>query len=259
MSSEINTVEIREMSFSNGDQTIYGKLYIPGTSEKYPTIILSHGYNGAHTDYETECMYFAQHGYVAYVFDFCGGSTRSKSSGQTTDMTIFTEKSDLLTVIDAISSLDFVDDKNLWLFGGSQGGMITVLAAEERAACIRGLILYFPALCIPDDWRKKYPSLADIPETTELWNMRLGRTFFTSIHDFDVYAHLRHFQKDVLIFQGDADEIVPLASAQKTAAHYKNAKLVVFPHEGHGFSEAVNRLSLQQALAFMNQHQSISF
>ena len=111
MSSEINTVEIREMSFSNGDQTIYGKLYIPGTSEKYPTIILSHGYNGAHTDYETECMYFAQHGYVAYVFDFCGGSKRSKSSGQKTDMTIFTEKSDLLTVIDAISSLDFVDDK----------------------------------------------------------------------------------------------------------------------------------------------------
>jgi len=151
------------LNIESGEKEIYGKIYFPGTEKKCPAVILSHGYNGCHTDFISECNYFSQNGYVACTFDFCGGSTRSRSSGKSTDMTIFTEKDDLLAVIDYVASLEQVDTSRIFLLGGSQGGLVTALAAEERSEQIRGMVLYFPAFNIPDDWRANYPRVEQIP------------------------------------------------------------------------------------------------
>jgi len=142
---------IKELEIKNGERKIYGKLYSPEGGGIYPAVILCHGYNGVNTDWVKECSYYAHHGYVAYAFDFCGGSVRSKSSGYSTDMTITSEKEDLFAVLDSIRAMDNVDAENVVLFGGSQGGLVSALAAAERADEVRALAMYFPALCIPGD------------------------------------------------------------------------------------------------------------
>ena len=58
-------------------------------------------------------------------------------------MTIFTEKEDLLAVVDALSEKEELDSKNLFLFGGSQGGLVSALTAEEIKDKVRGLVLLF--------------------------------------------------------------------------------------------------------------------
>ena len=141
-------VAVTELTVPNGDRTVYGKLYAPTAPGKYPAIILSHGYNGTNADFVRECRYYAAHGYVAYALDFCGGSVNSKSSGSSTDMTITSEKEDLLAVFDYIKAMDNVDSSNMILFGGSQGGLVSALAAAERADEIKALAMYFPAFCV---------------------------------------------------------------------------------------------------------------
>lgn len=220
----------------------------------YPAIILSHGYNGSHSDFSKECIYFAQNGYVAYAFDFCGGSVNSKSSGKSTDMTVFTEKEDLLAVFDYISTMDGVLSDKVYLFGGSQGGFVTALIAEERADKVKAVVLYYPALNIPDDWRKNYATEADIPEIVDFWGLQLGKNFFMSIRDFYTFDNIGKYEGNVLIIHGDKDNIVPLNFSEKAVKTYKNAELIVLPGEGHGYSVNGGKAAMEKALEFIRKN-----
>jgi len=215
-------------------RTIYSRVWSPVTAEKRPAIIFSHGYNGCHSDFVTECEFFAGQGFVCCSIDFCGGSTRSRSTGKSTDMTLFTERDDLLAVYDHIAALNEVDEHAVFLLGGSQGGLVTAMAAEERPA--RGMILYFPAFSIPDNWRGRFGPVEAIPETHEFWGLTLGRGFFASMHDFSPFDCVGGYSGPVLILQGDQDGIIPVSVAQRAAGKYGNAELVILPGEGHGFS-----------------------
>lgn len=247
-------VTIEELIITEGEKEIYGKIYCPKEEGTYPAVILSHGYNGCHTDFTGECKYFASHGYVAYTFDFSGGSTRSKSKGASTDMTIFTEKEDLMAVFRYIKGLDTVDKDRIFLFGGSQGGLVSALAAEEFAEEVKGMVLYFPAFNIPDDWRKNYATEESIPETLDFWGLKLGKVFFTSMREFYTFEHVGSFEKDILIIHGDKDTIAPLRYSKKAKEHYKSVELVVLEGEGHGFTPQANQTAMELALEFMNEH-----
>ena len=174
---------IKDFVIQENNREIYGKLHYPADEGVYPAIIMSHGYNGCHADFPYESLQLAKSGFVVCTYDFCGGSVKSKSSGKTEDMTIFTEKEDLHAVIDFVRGQEFVEESKLFLMGGSQGGLVTSLVAEEVEDLVSGMILYFPALNIPADWREHFKTVEDIPETFELWGMKLGRNFFLSIHD----------------------------------------------------------------------------
>ena len=243
-----------KLIITEGEKEIYGKIYRPKEEGTYPAVILSHGYNGCHTDFTGECKYFASKGYIAYAFDFSGGSTRSKSKGASTDMTIFTEKEDLMAVFNYIKNMDIVDKENVFLFGGSQGGLVTALAAEEYVDEIKGMILYFPAFNIPGDWRKNYPTEASIPKTVDFWGLKLGENFFKSMREFYTFENIGAFDKDILIVHGDKDEIVPLSYANRAKKHYKSVELVVLEGEGHGFTPQGNQTAMELALEFMKNH-----
>lgn len=240
-------VDVKECIVEDGQDSIFGKLYRPDEEGIWPAVILSHGYNGNNMQFETDCRYFAEHGFMAYAYDFCGGSTVSKSSGISTDMTVFTEKKNLLSVFAYIKSLEGVDTERIFLLGGSMGGLVTTLAAEELSTQVRGMVLYFPALNVADDWRKTYPTVDMIPETTEFWGLTLGKGFFTSIHDFNPYEEIGSYPNKVLIIWGDKDEIVPRTYVERAEQIY-DAKLIVVPGVGHDSSSFTFR---ENALTFM--------
>lgn len=247
-------ISIEDLYIKNGENNIYGKIYRPEGEGKFPAIILSHGYNGTGNDFINECTYFAQNGYIAYAYDFCGGSGRSKSTGNSTDMTIFTEKSDLLAVFDYIYALEDVDPSRVYLFGGSQGGLVTTLAAEERADKVKAMALYFPALCIPDNWRNTFPDVTKIPEVYDFWGLKLGKKFFTDMHDFKVFDTIGNYDKNVLIIHGDKDPIVPLSYSERAVKTYQHAELIVLPGEAHGFTPAGGKTAREKVLHFLEEN-----
>lgn len=247
-------VSVEELIIKNGNKEIYGKLYKPSEVGRYPVVILSHGYNGCNADFVNECNYYAANGFIAYAYDFSGGSTRSKSVGSSTDMTIFTEKEDLLTVIDYIKDMENVDKDRIFIFGGSQGGLVTALAAEECKDMVKGMILYYPALNVPDDWRKNYATEEAIPETVDFWGLKLGKGFFMAIRNFYTFDNIGEFDKDILIIHGDKDNIVPLSYSKQAKEHYNSAELVVLQGEGHGFTPAGGKEAMELVLDFMKKH-----
>ncbi len=244
-------IKTEELIIRAGEKEIYGRIAYPVTDGKCPAVICSHGYNGTHEWYNPQCDTFARHGIVAYCFDFCGGCTRSRSSGKSTDMTLFTEKQDLLQVIDYISSMDRVDEHAVFLIGGSQGGIVTALAAEERADQLKGIMLYCPAFGIPDNWRGRFG--ADIPETFEHWGLTLGKAFFTSMKDFSAYDHIGRFKGPVLIFQGDEDSVVPPESSYRAAQKYEQAEVILLKGEGHGISESGVAFAMNRMLRLIDE------
>lgn len=250
-----NTYSVKAVDayMPDGTNKVYGKIYMPEKEGTYPAIIMCHGYNGSHADFTSECSYFAQNGYVACAIDFCGGSERSKSDGKTTETTIFTEKSNLLAAYNYIKNLSNVDSSQIFLFGGSQGGLVTALATEEVADGVKGMILYFPAFNIPDDWRVMHPDVDKIPDTIDFWGLKLGKIFATSIHDFDPFKHVGSYSKNVLILYGANDAIVRRSYIDRAVASYQHADLIVYPNDGHGFTPATGIKAREEVLQFMKR------
>lgn len=233
------------------NREIYGVSYVPDNNEKHPVVIFSHGFNGTNVDFAMNSEYLASNGVGAYCFDFCGGSINSKSDLKTSEMTIFTEKEDLCAVINTIKNWENVHSDNIFLFGGSQGGLVTALVADEYAEKIKGVLLLFPALCISDDWNREFPTIDSIPDTHDLWGVTLGRVYFESIHKYNVFEHIGKFHKNVLIFHGDQDEIVSFKYVKRASELYPHAKFQVFPGEGHGFSETGNKKVAEMIYEFI--------
>ncbi|MDR0662624.1 MAG: lysophospholipase [Spirochaetaceae bacterium] len=231
--------ETLELSASRDGLNIYGQALIPKSGGgKFKTIIISHGFGGTYQSLISFARDFASNGIATYVFDFCGGSPRSSSDGKTFDMSVFTEQEDLNAVIDMIKRQDFVDDKNIFLFGHSQGGFVSAITAADRPADIKGLILYAPAFVISSDSNRAYKTIDDIPERSNMWGVELGKVYWESVYNYNVYDHIGAYTGNVLILHGDQDNIVPVSFAQEAAKRYNSAGLSIYPGAGHMFSGA---------------------
>lgn len=250
------TVEQHDVSYTDKlgkNIKIYGKLFIPNNGEKNGVVILSHGYNAYGDAFAEKCEFFARNGYAAYAYDFCGGSTKSKSTGRlSTEMTLFTETEDLIAVFEYLSKLDCIDSNNMFLSGDSQGGMVSALAAEELGDDkVRGMALQFPAFGIPDVWRNEEPNLP-----RDHWGLTLGKVFATSVKDFYTFNYVgKNYTNNLLIISGTSDPVVPISSVRQAVnSVYKNGKLVEFQGEGHGFSKTKEAEARQLMLEFMNDN-----
>ena len=213
--SEKDPIEVEERWAS---ENIYGKLYIP-EQKSNEIVILSHSAFLTNDSLSSYAYGFAKRGYYAYAFDFCGGSYSSKSKGNMKDMTIFTEVDNLKTVIN-----NFIDFDKIYLFGTSQGGLVTALSANDIN--VNGQILLYPAFNIPDEVKNYNSSFSP-----------LGEDYIKTIKDYDVYAHIGNFTNRVLIIHGDKDTTVDISYSKKALDVYKNCSLNIISGAGHGFNK----------------------
>ena len=233
--------------------SLFGQICAPKDDGKYPAVILSHGFNGHYSDFPTECKAFAERGYVCYAFDFCGAQSGGKSTGRTAaDYTPFTMKEDLRAAVGDIGKLENVDDTQIFLFGGSQGGFVTALTAadEDMKDAIAGIAMYFPALNIPDDWRGKPV------QNTPLMGYSIGAKFIESVQDLDPFAVIGNFKKDVCIVWGDRDALVARKYIDNAVTAYGETRvdLTVIPGAGHGFGGTALDTAVEKVRAFLEAH-----
>ena len=260
------------MSYTvNQFECIRSGLVIRGTEyrpqgKKLPVVIVSHGFMVNQSSVRNYARQFAKWGYAAYCFDFNGGCLKGKSDGRTTDMTVFTEKEDLMAVIAYVRSLPYVDASHLTLMGCSQGGFVSALTAAELKSQVEKLILFYPALCIPDDARRGQMMMAkfdpqNIPATIKCGPFLLGRNYAASVLSVDPFEEIRPYDGPVLIVHGTADRIVALDYAKKAQKAYNvsgnHCDLVILDGAGHGF-RGKNDVSAVEAVAqFMQGRRNV--
>ena len=248
-------MDSRELLFEHHGRAVRCDLVAP-SGEGGPLAILCHGFGGHRSDFDELARLLAGNGVGALSVGFCGGGTRDDSGFPTTLMSLDTEAEDLNAVLDGVLSgrVPGADPENVFLFGGSQGGMVSALVAAARPEDVAGLMLLFPAFCIPDDWNARFPDAAAVPERLELWGMALGRAYFEAARRIDVWKRIRAYDGPVAIWHGDADAVVNVDYARRAARVYPDAALEIFPGEAHGFSPAGDAKVRQAALAFVKAH-----
>ncbi len=230
------TFVVNELRLKRKDLSIFGQIYLPGDGAGiYPTVIIGHEYGADHNSVAQYAEIFAKAGFAAYVFDFCGGGSTSRSDGTLLEMSVMTEVADMKAVLDQILAQNFVDRKNVFLMGASQGGLVAALTAAERAADLKALILYYPALVIPDNARARFSSVQDIPERNDNLGIIVGRPYFADVLNLQVYNTIGAFTKDVLIIHGDSDRLVPIAGSERAINVYPSATLIPIEGADHVF------------------------
>lgn len=226
----------KELWIENGKRRIYGVLSQPNDGNlKHPVAIISHGFNGTHLSGRNYFKPLGELGYMCYTFDFPCGSVNSRSDSNTMQMSILDEQCDLEAIVRYFKSREDVDTTRIVLIGGSQGGLVSALAASNLPEDICKLVLVYPAFCIPNNWNSRYPRLEDIPDTTKVWGVPLGRRFFEEVRDLRPFEIIGRYQKPVLIVQGDADKIVSMEDSRRAVELYHDARLHIIKGAGHGF------------------------
>ena len=241
---------VKELWIENGVRRIYGELFTPDQAKPgNPIAIIAHGFNGS-ADYGRN--YFGtmnRMGYACYTFDFPCGSVRSRSDNNTMNMSILDEVSDVKAIVSYFRSKGH---RHIVLIGESQGGLVSALTAAALKDQVSQLVLVYPALCIPDNWRQRYPKLSDIQEVTELWNVKMGRRFFEEIHDMRPLEVIGQYRGPVLIVQGDADRVVSMDDSRRAQQLYRpGTRLHVIPGAGHGFKPQEFQEEMQQLEQFL--------
>ena len=222
---------------NNNNQKIYAVLHRPNIKGKMPIVIYSHGLGATYRacgDYADELENL---NIATLCFDFRGGSDHSKSDGSTKDMSFLTEMEDLEVIIEKVKTWDFIDTNNIILMGSSQGGAISALISAKRDD-IKGTVLLYPALGIPEVVTKWYPSKEEIPEEVQMTsNITVGPKYFIDIWDLDVYSIIEKDEKQILILQGTDDPLVKPDQSKKVNKTYKNSELYFIEGAGHGFED----------------------
>jgi pimeloyl-ACP methyl ester carboxylesterase len=243
-----------ELWIKNGGHNIYGVLNRPQTGEKkQPVAIIAHGFNGTHHFGKNYFKLFNELGYQCYTFDFPCGSVNSRSDNNTMEMSILDEQKALEDIISHFKQQPDVDASRIVLIGESQGGLVSALTAAKCKKDVSRLILVYPALCIPDNWNSRYPRIEDIPDTTRLWNVPMGRRFFTELHSLKPFEEIKRYKRPVLIIQGDKDRIVSMDDSRKAVEIYKDARLHVIPGAGHGFKPKERENAVEQIISFLKK------
>ena len=255
-----------EFSCNREGLTIRGTEYRHETmaegQDGWPIAVICHGFGGNQYDLVFYAEAFADMGYAVYCFDFCGGCVVGKSDGSSLDMTIETETKDLKTVLDYAKSLPYTDERHILLTGGSQGGYVAGIVAAERAAEVERLILFYPALCIPDDARAGRLGGANydvdrVPEVIDTFGVRISRKFHEGVVDKDAITQICGFRGPVLLIHGSADMLVDNRYAKAAAKAYENCHLQILEGAGHGFTQQQREEVIVSVREFLKGHREI--
>ena len=247
--------------------TLRGTQFRP-QGENLPIAIVSHGFMSNQRSVRRYARALAQLGYAAFCFDFSGGCAFfGKSDGKSTDMSVLTEVADLEAVAAYARALPYTNSDELLLMGCSQGGFVSALAAAKPDNAVSKLILFYPALCIPDDARAGQMMFAKfdpehIPEQFMCGPMRLGSRYVTDVINMNPSEELKHYPGDVLIVHGDNDPVVSIHYSKRAYKTYQKRPSVNSHHsprtvfqiiEGgkHGFSRKHDVLAMNAVRKFL--------
>lgn len=251
---EVSATE-KNINFFRDNIKIFGKLYLPEGEGTFPAVILSNGYPGSYTEYQTYAQSFAENGIAGIVFDF--SCTNNASEGEFGDMSVLTQAADLNVVLDVISALPEIDSNHVFLWGHSFGGLTATYVAAQRKDEVKGLIVLEPSYQMHDQYRQLYPEGSEIPEYTYT-PQYVGKAYVEDLLSFDIYDMMPDYDNKVMLFMGTANpaEVMELQTQyfEKAAGKFTSMQLVRVEGADHGFKGDGGQKMMKLAIEFINEN-----
>ncbi len=213
---------------------VYGELYKPNSSGKFPAVVLLHGRSGVIKRYHDEAMFLSQNSYVALVLDYYKDIGSFYVLGE--EKRLRRWKAHQQTVHSAVKylkSLPVVNNQHIGLIGYSNGVMLALSIAGDISE-IGAVVGYYGV-------SPAYKEFVDKVGMGKLSNI-------TSENYLDTMPPL-------LILYGGQDKSAIIEESKKLHTQLrekgKEVQLQVYPFEGHGFS---NEDARNRVIKFFNQY-----
>ena len=229
---------MKEFYLDHDGIRLHAKLDQPEGFTRGPLCLLFHGFTG---NMEEEHLLaavkaFEETGISVLRVELYG---HGGSGGEFRDHTIYKWVSNALFVVSYAKSLDFVTD--LYICGHSQGGFLTMLVGGMCADDFKAILPLSPAWMIPDDARRGSTlgtpfdpkHIPDSIQSVDGWE--LSGDYIRTAQTIHTEDEIERYKGPVLIVQGDADDVVPYAYAEKAAKLYQNATLIPIHGGDHCF------------------------
>ena len=223
-------------TYKSGSMDISGYFYRPPGTGPFPAVLILHGASGLQQSIAAKASWLALQGYIAFAPDYftpigvAGGAWTGPSYKQYTDQI----RQILGDGLEALTSLSYVDSTHLGAMGFSLGGYYAAILGTRND--VKGIVSYYGAFT--------GPPINQNPVT------------YTPV---EIANQMR---ASVLMFQGDADQLVPIANANVMAnlltSAGKDCQYVVYPGAQHTFDATSGPTANPQAAADANQ-KSITF
>lgn len=232
------------------NRRIYGICFVPNTNTPMRTVILCHGFGGNIFSVYSQARYFASRGYACFLYDFCGGSMFSMSSGSFDEMTIDSETDDLNVILDYVSSVSFVDPENIYIYGYSLGAFVAVFVAAGRKEEVAGLILTAPAFSLADE--------AKIYYETGRYFIMAGETFIENAYSYygKMNELLASCETKTLILHGNKDKLVNISYSEKAVETMPDAAMITIEGAGHNYDFDDVDFIKEKSVEFLNSFKS---
>lgn len=240
-----------------GELTIRGYAFGDQTAPR-EAVILSHGFLANQSTVAGYARLIAELGFLAVTFDFCGGGLGGKSDGKGQNMTVLSEKADLLSVIQYTKKLPSVT--GISLLGCSQGGFVSAMVARELGERkVKRLMLFYPALCIPDDARNGRMMFYrfdpnNIPEVLGRFPMKLGGDYARTVIEMDPYREIDGYTGPTLLLHGTKDSIVNISYARAARTVFGDCDYHEIMGGGHGFRGSHEKEARKYLKAFLSRN-----
>jgi len=257
VNTEAKAMENREFYIIHDGIKLHAKLDFPTVErEKYPILILEHGYTGHMEEQHILGVARAatEAGFACLRIELYG---HGKSDGLFRDHDIGKWVAEMLTVIDYASALPFAD--GLFLAGHSQGGLTAMLAGAMKRDRLLGLIPLAPAIVIWDRAKKGglFGAQYDpehVPDEVDMGGGRvLSGNYFRVAQFLPVEEAIAAYKGPVLIVHADTDEAVPVSYAYDAAAKYADCELVILRNDTHCYDRCLPEVEAA-VVAFLKKH-----
>lgn len=258
--------ECFDMYFTGvGGARVYAKLLRPkNPAKKHPAVVIFHGYSGSSGDWHEKLAYVGQ-GFTVAALDCRGQGGRSEDVGGVQGTTqnghiirglndkpenllfrsIYLDTAELVRIV---MNMDDVDESRVGVYGGSQGGGLT-LACASLEPRIKRAAPTFPFLC---DYKRVWEmdqaanAYAELKTFFRNFDPRHEREdeIFTRLGYIDVQFLTPRIKAEVLMGVGLMDAVCP-PSTQFAAYNRITSKkdLAIYPDFGHeglpGFADKV--------------------
>ncbi len=203
-----------------------GILDRPDADGKFPAVVICHGFTGfkEFKPLHELAKLLTENGFVSLRFDFsdCIG----ESEGKCEDMMLSHQVNDVISAVNFVEDLEFVDRNKIGLTGHSLGGLtaIVVAATDKR---IKSLVpISAPAKA---EWQNLFDESAIREWIQEGYleyqsykrgHIKLHHSFIEDFQEYDGTKIIKNVKIPVRIIHGSDDNIVPIKNAQ---ALFENA------------------------------------
>ncbi len=189
--------------------------------EKYPTIVLVHGFGVTKEEagkFDQLAQYLSIAGFLVYRFDFSGCG---ESEGDYVQTSLSKLKSDLSEILDFIQSQAKVDESKIGILGQSFG-TTTTIALEPKVKCLVMIssISHPKEIFLKSSGDDYNPQGITSRKRSDGTVTKTGPQFWPNFDNYDLLKSVKKIHCPILFIHGSEDKKVPLSELE---AYFQNA------------------------------------